>query len=65
MAKALLGTHTTPRSIELLDEIRALRRRVTELEQALARAEAAREAREADPELVVELAERDTETVSS
>lgn len=65
MAKALLGTHTTPRSIELLDEIRSLRRRVTELEQALARAESAREAREEAPELLVELAERDTETVSS
>lgn len=62
MAKALLGTSTTPRSVELLDEIRSLRRRVSELEEALARAEAAQEARDAD--LVVELADRDAETVS-
>jgi hypothetical protein len=41
MGKALLGTYTTPRSIELLDEVRALRRRVAELESALAEAEAA------------------------
>lgn len=62
MVKALLGTSTTPRSVELLDEIRSLRRRVSELEEALARAEAAQEARDAD--LVVELADRDAETVS-
>lgn len=44
MAKALLGTHATPHSLKLLDEIRALRQRVAELERALAQAEAAREA---------------------
>lgn len=65
MAKALMGTSTTPRSIELLDEVRALRRRVSELEQALARAESAQRARGSDPELVVELAERDAEAVRS
>lgn len=61
--KALMGASTTPRSIELLDEIRSLRQRVSELEQALNRAEAAREARESDDDLVVELTERDTQAV--
>lgn len=42
MGKALLGTHVTPGSLRLLDEIRALRARVAELERALAEAEAAR-----------------------
>lgn len=45
MGKALLGTHATPSSLRLLDEVQALRRRVAELERALAEAEAAREAR--------------------
>lgn len=45
MGKALLGTHTTPGSLRLLDEVRALRARVAELERALADAETAREAR--------------------
>lgn len=43
MGKALLGTHVTPGSLRLLDEVRALRARVAELERALAEAEAARE----------------------
>lgn len=43
MGKALLGTHATPGSLRLLDEVRALRARVAELERALAEAEAARE----------------------
>jgi hypothetical protein len=46
MGKALLGTHATPTSLRLLDEVRALRSRVAELERALAEAEAARDARE-------------------
>lgn len=46
MGKALLGTHTTPTSLRLLDEVRSLRARVAELERALAEAEAARDARE-------------------
>lgn len=46
MGKALLGTHVTPDSLRLLDEIRALRARVAELEQALAEAEDARDARD-------------------
>jgi hypothetical protein len=46
MGKALLGTHVTPNSLRLLDEVRALRARVAELEQALAEAEEARDARE-------------------
>jgi hypothetical protein len=45
MGKALLGTHATPGSLRLLDEVRALRARVAELERALADAEAARDAR--------------------
>ncbi len=42
MGKALLGTHATPSTLRLLDEVQALRRRVAELEQALAAAEAVR-----------------------
>ena len=45
MGKALLGTHVTPGSLRLLDEVRALRTRVAELERALAEAEATRGAR--------------------
>jgi hypothetical protein len=40
MAKALLGTHVAPSTARLLDEVRALRQRVAELEEALAAAEA-------------------------
>lgn len=57
MGKALMGTHATPSSLRLLDEVRALRQRVAELEQALAAAEAVRDARSdtlmVDGELVV------------
>lgn len=53
MSKALLGTYATPRTIELLDEIRALRRRVAELEEALDAADVAQQTRVAD--MVVEL----------
>jgi hypothetical protein len=45
MGKALMGTHVAPSSLRLLDEVRALRQRVTELERALAAAEATRDAR--------------------
>lgn len=45
MAKALMGTHVTPRTVQLLDEIRALRQRVAALELALAEAESARDHR--------------------
>lgn len=45
MGKALWGTHATPSSLRLLDEVRALRQRVAELEAALAAAEAVRDAR--------------------
>jgi hypothetical protein len=45
MGKALLGTHATPSSLRLLDEVRALRQRVADLERALAAAEAVRDAR--------------------
>lgn len=45
MAKALIGTYTTPRAAALLDEVRALRERVAELEARLAAAESARDAR--------------------
>lgn len=38
MAKALFGTVATPSQLRLLDEIRALRRRVAELEAALEQA---------------------------
>jgi hypothetical protein len=48
MSKALMGSFGTPRSIELLDQVRALRARVAKLEEALAEAEAARDARVAE-----------------
>jgi hypothetical protein len=44
MGKALLGTHASPSSLRLLDEVRSLRQRVAELERALAEAEAVRDA---------------------
>lgn len=43
MAKALMGSFATPRTIELLDEVRSLRARVADLERALAEAAAAAE----------------------
>lgn len=46
MAKALMGLYATPETIRLLDEIRALRARVTELEEALEEAEVARRGRD-------------------
>jgi hypothetical protein len=45
MGKALLGTHSTPTTLQLLDEVRALRARVAELERALEDADTARAAR--------------------
>ncbi len=54
MGKALMGTYAAPRSVQLLDEVRALRQRVAELERALAEAETARDRREFD---IVELDE--------
>lgn len=44
MGKALLGTHVDPATLRLLDEVRALRRRVAELEAALAAVDASRDA---------------------
>jgi 50S ribosomal subunit-associated GTPase HflX len=46
MSKALLGSHVDPTTLRLLDEVRALRRRVADLEAALAAAEAARDERD-------------------
>ena len=40
MSKALFGAYATPSGVALLDEIRRLRARVQELEEALAAAEA-------------------------
>ena len=45
MGKALLGTHASPSSLRLLDEVRALRQRVADLERALAKAETVRDAK--------------------
>lgn len=45
MSKALLGSHTTPNTVQLLDEIRTLRARVAELEQALSEADTAQQER--------------------
>ena len=41
MAKAIMGSFQEPSTYRLLDEVRALRARVTQLERALADAEAA------------------------
>lgn len=46
MAKALHGTIANPSQLRLLDEIRALRQRVGELESALAEARSAASAAE-------------------
>lgn len=43
MAKALFGATTDPRTLSLLEEVRALRQRVADLETALDRAERALE----------------------
>jgi hypothetical protein len=62
MAKALWGTHTTPSSLRLLDEVRALRQRVAELETALAEAEAVRARREDAVDEVTLTTEREPAT---
>jgi hypothetical protein len=46
MAKAILGSFADPRTLELLDEIRTLRKRVAALEAALEEAERARRSEE-------------------
>lgn len=53
MAKALFGTVATPSQLQLLDEIRSLRQRVSELEAALDEAREAASER-ADLQIVVE-----------
>ncbi len=53
MAKALFGTVATPSHLQLLDEIRALRQRVSELEAALDEAREVASSR-ADLQLVVD-----------
>lgn len=53
MAKALYGTVATPSQLRLLDEIRALRQRVAQLEAALDEARDAATAR-ADLQVVVD-----------
>ncbi len=60
MAKALLGTHMTGRTVQLVDEVRALRNRVAQLEAELAQAERVRDEllrRAADDADVLELTE--------
>jgi hypothetical protein len=59
MGKALLGTHASPSTLRLLDEVRALRARVDELERALAEAETARDARAPDRAPAVALGDRE------
>ena len=59
MGKALLGTHASPSSLRLLDEVRALRQRVADLERALAEAEAVRDATAAQRDADVELGDRE------
>jgi hypothetical protein len=46
MSKAILGSFADPRTLELLDEIRALRARVSALEAALEEAERVASSRE-------------------
>ncbi len=58
MGKALLGTHTAPSSLSLLDEVRSLRERVAELEAALAAAEATRAEQLAAEQLEAEHGDR-------
>ena len=53
MAKALFGTAATTSQLQLLDEIRALRQRVSELEAALDEAREVAAAR-ADLQIVVQ-----------
>lgn len=53
MAKALYGTVANPAQLQLLDEIRALRQRVSELESALDEARRAA-AERTDLQLVVD-----------
>ena len=62
MAKALMGSHVSPSSLRLLDEVRSLRQRVAELEAALARAESARDA--ASPRSEIAEARLDDEVVA-
>lgn len=47
MSKALYGAAVDPRSLQLMDEVRALRTRVAELEAALEAAEATADAADA------------------
>jgi hypothetical protein len=54
MSKAILGAHADPRTLELLDEVRALRQRVAALEAALEEAERAASARDDLPLIVAE-----------
>lgn len=55
MSKALMGSFAAPKTIALLDEVRALRARVSELEAALAAAE--RASNERDELVTLETAE--------
>lgn len=55
MSKALMGSFAAPKTIALLDEVRALRARVSELEAALAAAE--RASNERDEFVTLETAE--------
>lgn len=60
MSKAILGSFADPRTLQLLDEIRALRARVAALEEALEQAE---EAAAQSPAIVVALDESDTRSL--
>ena len=62
MGKALLGTHATPGSLRLLDEVRALRARVEELERALAEAESARDTRRGEDADMLRVQDREPAT---
>lgn len=57
MSKAILGAHADPRTVELLDEVRALRQRVAALEAALEEAESAASERDDLPLIVADEAE--------
>jgi hypothetical protein len=65
MSKAILGSFADPRTLELLDEIRALRARVAVLESALEEAEAAASVTTAEDPLVLAMDDSTPESVSA
>lgn len=61
MSKAILGSFADPTTLELLDEIRALRARVAALEEALEEAERVADRHLADDPAVVVVEDTDAD----